>query len=192
MQLPTERLLLRDFTGAEWPEVLAYQRDPRYLRFYPWTERSEADVQAFVERFVGWQQETPRIRFQLAITLPDTGEVIGNVGVRRSSMEDRAGDMGFELSPEHWGRGYATEAAAAMLGFGFTTMGLHRIGADCIADNEASARVLERVGMRREGRLREAEHYKDRWWDVLMYGILEREWRAAGTPPEQEQSAARG
>jgi [ribosomal protein S5]-alanine N-acetyltransferase len=174
MILRTERLLLREFVEDDWPAVLAYQRDPLYLRFYPWTERSEQEARAFVQRFLDWQQEHPRRRFQLAITLD--GAVIGKAGVRRLEPGSRVADMGYELAPSHWGRGYATEAARAVLDFGFAELDLHRVGAHCIAENTASARVLRKLGMREEGRLREHEHFRGRWWDVLLFGVLRAEW----------------
>lgn len=177
MIIRTERLVLRDFVASDWPAVLAYQRDPLYLRFYPWTERSEADAQEFVQQFIDQQSEQPRTKFQLAITLDD--ELIGNIGVRRSAPESQIGDMGYELAPAHWGRGNATEAGHAMIRFGFEECGLHRIGAHCVAENVASARVLEKLGMRLEGRLREHEYFKDRRWDTLLFGLLRSEWQAS-------------
>ena len=92
------------------------------------------------------------------------------------------GDIGYELSPKHWGHGYATEAAAAMLDFRFTQLKLHRIWSWCIADNVGSARVLHKLGMQAEGRLRENEYYKGRWWDTLLFGILDSEWRQTHEP----------
>jgi ribosomal-protein-alanine N-acetyltransferase len=89
----------------------------------------------------------------------------------------REGDIGYELSPVHWGHGYATEAARAIVRFGFTELHLHRVWSWCIADNVGSARVLEKIGMRREGRLRDKEYFKGSWWDTLFYAILEEEWR---------------
>ncbi|HET9589619.1 MAG TPA: GNAT family protein, partial [Anaerolineales bacterium] len=80
------------------------------------------------------------------------------------------------LDPEYWTRGYATEAAHAIVDFGFSQLGLHRVWSWCVADNLGSAHVLEKLGMRLEGRLRENEYYKDRWWDTLMYAILADEW----------------
>jgi len=82
-----------------------------------------------------------------------------------------------ERTPEHWGQGYATEAACEMVRFGFVELGLHRIWSWCVADNVGSAHVLEKVGMRLEGRQRDKEHYKGRWWDRLLYAVLEDEWR---------------
>lgn len=176
MEQRTDRLLLREFVAEDWRAVLAYQSDPRYLRYYEWEERTEADVRAFVRMFVGYQRETPRRRFQLAITLPDTGHLIGNCGIRVRNPAARSADIGYELDPEQWGHGYATEAARAMLAFGFGPLGLHRIEAHCLAENTGSAYVLEKIGMCREGRLRDNEWFKGRWWDTLLYAIVEDEY----------------
>ena len=112
----------------------------------------------------------------LAITLADTGELIGIAGVRQRQPDQPRGDIGYELAPWHWGRGYATEAARAMLAFGFETLRLHKVYARCAAGNAASARVLERLGMRLEARLREHEWVRGEPHDELLYGILAGEW----------------
>ena len=78
------------------------------------------------------------------------------------------------------GKGYATEATRSIVEFGFQELKLHRVSSWCIADNVASARVLEKVGLRQEGRLRENEYFKGRWWDTLLYGLLDSEWRGLG------------
>ena len=67
----------------------------------------------------------------------------------------------------------------ALLRFGFDGLGMHRIYGDCVADNAASARVMEKSGMRREAHLREQAWFKGRWWDSVIYAVLEDEWRAA-------------
>ncbi len=179
MQLATARLVLRDFTAEDWQAVFAYQTDPLYLRYYPWAERTAEDVQAFVERQIRPQRTQPRFKFQLVITLRENGRLIGNCGLRMESPDSFEGDIGYELDPAYWGHGYATEAARAMAAFGFDTLKLHRIFAHCIADNVASARVLEKVGLRQEGRLRDKERFKGRYWDVLLYGMLESEWKSS-------------
>jgi [ribosomal protein S5]-alanine N-acetyltransferase len=179
MLLTTERLILREFLDTDWQAVLAYQSDPRYLEYYPWWDRSPADVQRFVDEFIDWQEETPRTRYQLAIALPAAGRLIGNCGIRMDGPRATEADIGYELDPAHWGRGYATEAVGALLAFGFRELKLHRVWASCVAENRASARVLEKVGMRPEGRLREKCWMKGRWWDTLLYAILDREWRDA-------------
>ena len=176
MQLTTDRLILREFTMQDWPTVLAYQSDLRYLRYYPWTERTPEDVQDFVRMFLTQQAERPRTKFQLVLTLKNDGQLIGNCGIRLRAPNAREADIGYELAPRHWGHGYATEAARAIVAFGFAELNLHRISARCLADNVGSAHVLEKLGMQLEGRLRENEYFKGRWWDTLLFAILQREW----------------
>jgi ribosomal-protein-alanine N-acetyltransferase len=177
--LHTERLVLREFTAEDWPAIFAYQNDPRYLRFYERDSVTERQSQALTYYFILWQGEQPRSKVQLAITLAATGQVIGNVGVRRETADEPVADMGFELSPEHWGQGYASEAARAMVDWGFGEWGLERIHANCVSENAASARVLERAGLREEARLRDHQFFKDRFWDLTLYGILRAEWEAS-------------
>lgn len=178
MILTTDRLVLRDFVESDWPAVLAYQSDPRYLRFSEWAERSPQDVQTFVGRFLAQQAEIPRQKYQLAVVPHAIGQLIGNVGIRMRSAGTHQADIGYELDPQQWGHGYATEAARAIVRFGFDQLRLHRISAHCLAENVASAKVLEKLGMQREGRLRDSEHFKDRYWDTLHYAILDDEWQA--------------
>ena len=176
MELHTDRLILREFVSADWPEVLAYERDPRYLQYSDWTDRTPDDAQRFVQMFLDQQAEQPRRKCQLAVVLKASGQLIGNCGIRQAAAGAREADIGYELSPAHWGHGCATEAARAIVQFGFAELGVHRIWAWCIADNVASARLLERIGLKLEGRLRDKEYFKGRWWDTLMYGILKDEW----------------
>ena len=192
MEITTERLLIREFKENDWPDVLVYQSEPLYLRYYEWTDRTPLVVQEFVQRFIANQQEQPRIKYQLAITLRPSQQLIGNCGIRLKTANALEGDIGYELSPKYWGHGYATEAAGAMLEFGFTQLNLHRIWSWCIADNVGSARVLQKLGMQAEGRLRENEYYKGRWWDTLLFGLLDHEWKAKQPktgPGETEPSA---
>ena len=178
MQIITERLRLRDFAPDDWRAVLDYQRDPRYLRYYPWTDRTEDDARDFVRMFLDWQDERPRRRFQLAIERLCDGRLIGNCGIRRNSENDHQAEIGYELNPNCWGQGYATEAAAAMAQLGYDHLGLQRITSWCIAENAASARVLERLGFRPEERLPQAEYFKGRWWDTLTFSLTADEWQS--------------
>jgi RimJ/RimL family protein N-acetyltransferase len=178
MELTTQGLILREFNNHDWPAVLAYQSDPLYLRYTDWTERTPEEVQSFVQGFLDQQPQRPRTKFQLAVELKFSGEFIGNCGIRMASAGGHEADIGYELSPKQWGRGYATEAARAILRFGFTELKLHRIWSWCIAENVGSVRVLEKIGMQPEGRLRDKEYFKGRWWDTLLFAILEDEWQA--------------
>ena len=176
MEITTERLLLREFVFDDWPAVLAYQKDPRYLEYYPQPTRGESDAKEFVRWFLDEQAESPRRRFQLATVLRESSELIGNCGIRRKPDNEWEADIGYEIAPECWGRGYATEAATALVEHGFSEMGLHRISSWCIAENGASVSVLRKLGLREEGRFRENEFFKGRWWDTLVFGLLMEEW----------------
>lgn len=178
MKIETERLILRDFVPDDWKRVLEYQTDPLYLRYYEWKveDRTPESVKEFVGWFLDHQRQNPRIKFQLAVILKSNDLLIGNCGFRMDKANAPEGDVGYELDPKYWNYGYATEVAHAMVDFGFTNFGVHRVWSWCVADNLSSAHVLEKLGMKLEGRLREKEFYKGKWWDTLMYGILADEW----------------
>jgi ribosomal-protein-alanine N-acetyltransferase len=172
MVLETKRLGLREFVESDWKTVLDYQNDPRYLRFYPWQRRTEAEVRAFVQNFIEWQNYLQRYKFQWALILKDSGQLIGNIGIRKENSSDHQAEIGYEINPKFWGQGYASEAALAVRNFGFQKLGLHRIWAHCLEENSASRRVLEKIGMRLEGTLRDNEFFKERYWNTCLYAIL--------------------
>jgi ribosomal-protein-alanine N-acetyltransferase len=176
MKLETERLILRDFVKSDWQRVLEYQSDPLYLRYYEWTERTPAAAQEFVGWFLDHQVQEPRIKYQLAVVLKSSNQLIGNCGIRMDKTDAFEANIGYELDPKHWNHGYATEAAHVIVDFGFSNFDFHRVWSWCVADNLGSAHVLEKLGMHLEGRLRENEYYRGRWWDTLMYAILADEW----------------
>jgi RimJ/RimL family protein N-acetyltransferase len=177
MKIETERLILRELVKDDWQRVFEYQSDPLYLRYYAWTERTPEAVQEFVGWLMDRQKQEPRIKFQLAVTLKSNDLLIGNCGIRMDTTDAFQADIGYEFDPKYWNHGYATEAAHAIVDFGFSRFNLHRVWSWCVADNVGSAHVLEKLGMRREGYLRENEFYRGRWWDTLMYAILAEEWQ---------------
>lgn len=176
MLLHTERLVLREFTEADWPAVLAYHTTPGYQRFSPEIGRTAADARAFVNRFLQWQQEEPRSKYQWAVVLRRQARLIGTCGIRKSAPHSPEGEIGGELAPRHWGRGYPAELRGPLLRFGFEELGLHRMYAHCLAENTAAVYWTEQLGMRLEGRLRENVYVRGQWHDTLVYGILRQEW----------------
>lgn len=181
MEFVTDHLVLREFVESDFDAMLAYQADPRYQRYYEgMRDRGRYELaQRLVRMFCEYQKEEPRTKFQLAITLRYDDRLIGNVGVRKDKAESTEGELGCELAPDYWNNGYATEATKAMIGFGFKQLGLHRISATTMADNKGAWRVLEKLGMRREGELRETTLLASGWANSVLYGILDREWEAA-------------
>ena len=178
MRIETKRLILREHVAADAATMAAAWADPRYGRFrHDWADQA-AKARELVERFVDAQRAEPRLVWQLAIDDKADGRHIGTCGVRVNDPERREANIGYEIDADRWGRGYATEAATAILRYGFADLGMHRIWAECVADNAASARIMEKLGMRQEARFREHQHFKGHWWDTLIYAILDREWLA--------------
>ena len=179
MIITTDRLFIREYIEEDWRDVLAYQSDDRYLQFYTWEDRTPEDARKFVRQFINWEREIPRTKYQLAVVMPLENRVVGSVGLRLSKFGSQKAELGYELHPDFWGKGLITEASAAILEFGFTTLRLHRVFAQTTSDNAASIRVLERLGMQQEGRLRDNECFKGNYRDTLLYGLLEDEWDTA-------------
>lgn len=183
MQLETERLILREFVLEDVDAFASCSADPEGRRFYEEGDVSE-ESRELVELFVAWQQEAPRTHYQMAVILKATDQLIGTCGLRQRpqvSYGDGSpdeGDIGYGIHSDHRRHGYATEASLAMLGLGFEEMGLRRVWTFCLAENEASWRVMERIGMRREGVLRDNVWLRGRSWDVALYAILKEEWAA--------------
>ncbi|WP_414568649.1 GNAT family N-acetyltransferase [Nostoc sp. CCY 9925] len=179
MKLETSRLLMREFLEIDSQAVFTYQSEPLYLLYSHWTHRNHKDVREFVQMFINQQLEQPRTNFQLAVVLKTENRLIGNCGIRVNDPELREANIGYELNPQYWGQGYATEAAQAILKFGFEELKMHRIWSWCVAENIASFRVLEKIGMHREGHLREKELIKGKWYDNFIYSIIENEWKTS-------------
>ncbi len=177
LEIITERLRLRELRSEDWRELLRYQSDPRYLRLYPWATRTLEAVQSFLQPLVEWQYEHPRSRFQFAITFRGEEALIGLVGIRRASPYASDSDVGYELAPQFWGRGYATEAAGALVRLGFEELGLERLWASCLADNAGSRRVLEKLAMHVVPGWEEWVWMKGRWWENLRYEVTREEWQ---------------
>lgn len=176
MPIETGRLLLRDFVQEDWRAVHEYGSDPEVVRYMPWGPNTEEDTKDFIRRSITIQQERPRRRFEIGIVLKEDGKLIGGCGIRENNAALREGNMGYVLNRAYWGRGIATEAARTLVKFGFETMNLHRIFATCSPENKASERVLQKIGMSLEGRLRQNLQIRGNWRDSLLYAILSHEW----------------
>ena len=180
--LETERLLLRPFADGDLDSLYAIHSRPDVARYLYWEPRTKEEVRAVLEekargRVIGSVGDT----LTLAVALKSTTELIGECNLHLVSDEHRQGEIGFIVHPDHHGRGYATEAARALLRLAFEDLDLHRVIGRLEARNTASARVLEKLGMRREAHLVENEYVKGEWQSELVYAILDREWlRSSG------------
>jgi ribosomal-protein-alanine N-acetyltransferase len=169
--LEAPRLVLRPFHGEDAAETRRLAGDRRIADTtaaipHPYPEGlAETWIATHAARYAA------RLEVTFAVTERDGGALVGACGLMVARVPYRA-ELGYWIAPDRWGRGYATEAARAVVAFGFETWGLARIEASHFLRNPASGRVLEKIGMRREGVLR---GYFTRWGvaeDSAMHGIL--------------------
>ena len=175
--LRSPRLILRRFRPSDLPTFCAYRSDPRVARYQDWESWSEEEGRLFFQRQMPHHPDMPGTWFQVAIELAETGALVGDCGLH--TLADRPGqsEIGFTLAFEHQGKGYATEAVRCLLAYVFRALGKHRVIAVTDTRNAPAARLLERVGMRREGHFLENVWFKGGWGDEYQYALLEREWR---------------
>lgn len=176
--LETPRLRLRIMEESDLEPLVAYRQDPEVARYQSWTPDFSMDLALALLRDVrGVPPGTPGVWLQLAIETQD-GDIAGDIGFRRLEHDPRQAEIGFTLARRFQKQGYATEAGQRMLQYLFIDWELHRVRAVCDAQNLASARVLERLGMRREAHIVEGAWFKGEWGSEYWYAILRREWLA--------------
>ncbi|MEV7013969.1 GNAT family protein [Streptosporangium sp. NPDC051022] len=180
----TPRLLLRPFTHRDLRALHAFHSLPEVARYLYWGPRDlEQTAEALETKIKQTELTQEGQALTLAVELAATGELIGDCVLFWHSGQHRGGEIGYVLHPRHHGRGYAVETATALLDLGFDGLELHRVTGRLDGRNTASARVLERLGMRREAHLVENEIVKGEWTDELIYAILRREWHARRHTP---------
>jgi RimJ/RimL family protein N-acetyltransferase len=174
----TERLLLREFRFEDAPAINLYAADPEVTRHTSWEASPEHVTSAILKTWIEDQGNWPRKSIPLGIERRSDGSFIGSTGFASIDEENSTGLFGFGLRQEYWGQGYATEAVRGLLKFAFTTLHLHRMTAECFTANVLSVRVLEKVGMRREGHFIQNQRKNNEWKDSLLYALLADEWKA--------------
>lgn len=174
--LTTERLVLRPFTDEDAEDLFALQSSPRVLRYWdapPWTDRSS--VAGFMEGCTRMADEGSGAR--VVVERHTDATFLGWCTFNSWNPDFRSASLGYCLTEEAWGRGYATEAARGLLRWAFATLDLNRVQAEVDTRNTASARVLEKLGFVREGTLREDCIVDGVVSDSWVYGLLRRDWR---------------
>lgn len=177
VRIVTARLVLRELRPEDLPAAHAYAEDPEVSRFEAWGPNTEEQTQSWLEAAIDAATATPRTQWTLAICeQADETWLLGACSLRIDAP-NRSAHLGYVLHRSRWGRGYATEAARAVTRCGFEDLGLRRIAATCREENRASARVLEKVGLRLEGRMRSDVLIRGEPMDSRLYA------RLAGDPP---------
>lgn len=179
LELTTERLLLRALHPHDAPALLTIFSAPQTVKHTEWEPfQTLAEAEWLVNWATNATQQEPRTVFVWGICSRDVEDTdllgIATLTIRDPSL--RQADIGYILSRPAWGRGIATEAARAVIEMGFKQLYLHRITAGCSPENKASARVLEKVGMRREGCLIQNKWEKGQWRDTVIFALLKQEY----------------
>jgi aminoglycoside 6'-N-acetyltransferase len=178
-ELAGARVTLRRFQPGDVATFVAYRSDEQVARYQSWDApypREEGD--RFIQEIASEHPDTPGEWFQFAVALRPTGQLIGDCAAMPHADDPRQCDIGFTLAAEYQGHGYAAEAVTLLLTYLFANRGKHRIAAYCDPRNAGSVGLLERLGMRREGHLRQSTWAKGEWTDDLVYGLLAEEWQA--------------
>ncbi|KZE68870.1 acetyltransferase [Fictibacillus phosphorivorans] len=176
--LKTDNISLRELVCEDWKAIHQYASQEIVSQYQPWGPNSENDSISYVSEVIEESKKVPRVRFAQAIIETNSGKLIGAGELMIKSIINREGEIGYIIHPDYWGKGYATEAAHLLLKLGFTNLNLHRIFATCDPRNQNSEKVLRKLGMTFEGRIRESILLKDGWRDSLIYSMLENEWKA--------------
>jgi ribosomal-protein-alanine N-acetyltransferase len=175
--ITTERLTLRWFTQADAEGLFAIFSDPGVVRY--WSSPEWADIgyaRKMIDETIAAYASGEGVR--LAAVLTATGELVGQVNLHHMFHSNRRCEVGYALARAHWGKGYAIEAMQAALDYAFGPLNLNRIEADIDPRNDASEKVLRRLGFREEGFMRERWIVKGEVCDTTYFGLLKSDWDA--------------
>lgn len=177
MQLQTQRLLLRELIAEDLNEIHKMNSLPEVDQYNTLgLPESIAVTEKLLKNWLSEQQALPRLHYLFCIVDIMSNTFIGMIGLRLGKPNYRNAEVWYKFFPDHWGKGYATEALKEILRFGFQDMNLHRIEAGCAVENIGSIKVLEKAGMIREGRTRKLLPIRGEWADNFGYAILEEDF----------------
>ncbi|HAC58383.1 MAG TPA: GNAT family N-acetyltransferase [Rhodobiaceae bacterium] len=182
LPIETPRLIIREFAARDLEAVHAYSALPEVTQFLVWGPNSIAQSKQAIRSFLDDQNDRQRANFDLAVVSRQVTKrgkkprLIGAVGLKLADQDNRTGEIGYVLHPDFWGQGLALEAARALAHAAFRDLGLQRLVASCDQRNKASARVMEKLGMRREGAFRQSKYIQGAWRDEYLYAVLAEEF----------------
>jgi RimJ/RimL family protein N-acetyltransferase len=172
MRMESDRLILRGYEKKDFDSVHSYGSLTTFSQYEPWGPNTIEDTQRFISDMILQASTKPRYKFDLALELKESGRMIGGAGIRRESQDSVIANLGWAVHPDFQGQGLATEAARRLIQFGFEELKLKVIYATCDARNQASFRVMEKLGMKRVGLLIGDKKQKGHLRDTLRYEIL--------------------
>lgn len=174
LPIRTARLVLREFSASDEADVAAYSADPRVTRHLLHGQRDARAAALHLAAVLRQQHARPRRSWELAVTLADDGRLVGACDL--TLVAPREAVIGYLLRHAHWRRGYGTEVATALVQAAFRSLAVDRVSSMVAVDNERSARVLTRAGLRWEAMLRRYGRIGGRWLDVNVYALERELW----------------
>ena len=172
----TERLKAREFESGDKIFLSPFKEDPAQLKYMMFRLASDKEIDEFMDYALGQASEKPRKEYHLALEEKESGTFVGSVALMIEKKANTSAELGYWFHRGCWGKGYATEASLEMIRFGFGEAKLHRIWGECHTANKASARVMEKCGMKLEGEIREHVWFGDHYRSSYLYSILENEF----------------
>jgi [ribosomal protein S5]-alanine N-acetyltransferase len=178
MKLITPRLVLREMEASDLEALHAVYNDSPSRQYEQSLNKiySIDEIRDRIQWDIGDQSTDPRTRFRWALTIKPDNRLSGWISLRPMNPGIREWEIGWSVRRDEWGKGYASEGARAVMRFAFEQLQAHRLVAFCHAENAASARVMEKLGMKYEGTTRGTRWLNDVWTDELIYSILEGEF----------------
>ncbi len=170
IELTTERLKLRAYKPQDWERVHSYCADPDFSKYQEWGPNSPEDTHKFIADVT--KPSNPRYKFEFAICLNKNDLLIGGCGIRRETQTSSIANIGWAIHPDFQKQGYATEAAKALIDFGFEKLKLAVIYATCDTRNTASFKVMEKLGMTNVGRTKGVTEVKGYVRDSFRYELV--------------------
>lgn len=190
LPVETDRLQLRGFQKSDLDAMMAYHALPEVQRYLDWKARDRVEVNAALDAMVKQNRLTrPGDAIHFAVTRKADGILIGQTSLRWTDATAGQAELRFVISPFHRKQGYAAEAAAAAIDFGFGSFGFHRIFARTAGNNQPAVRLLGAIGLRLEAHYREHALFQGEWDEELHFAILDREWRRSSKVKEFPSSA---
>jgi RimJ/RimL family protein N-acetyltransferase len=173
MLISTKRLVIKEMSSSDAPKVFEYRQAPEVLRFQSFNPKSINEVHSLIRNDLkDFNKENAW--FQIGIYLVE--QIIGDIGIHFIGPENKQCEIGYTIDPKHQKNGYGKESVSGVLDYLFGELDKHRIIASLDPENEASRKLLERLGFRNEGCFKKSILNKGKWEDDLVYAVLNEEW----------------
>jgi len=172
-KITTDRLFIRILDISDKDAFFKYRSLPEVYQYQSWKPQTINEIELFLNKNIKVVPNESHTWLQLAVCLA-SGQLIGDIGVH--FLDDYQIEIGYALAPEHQGRGYALEAVKGLIHYSFCTLKKHRVTASVDPKNDASIKLLDKIGFRKEGHLIKSFYMDEKWYDDCIYAILDEEW----------------